>query len=164
MPLRRRPLLATGSLTAAALVGLAAGLGGYTFVYAKGASYLGHASEPCANCHVMQQHYDAWSTSSHRAVAQCNDCHAPYALVPKYVVKARNGWNHAVAFTTGNFPEPIRITQPNREVTEGQCRECHQAIVDAIDPPHAHGADATGTGEGRMSCIRCHRNVGHPLY
>lgn len=49
-------------------VGATAGIGGYVFVYDPNA---------CANCHVMQAHLDAWSRSSHRAVAVCNDCHAP---------------------------------------------------------------------------------------
>ncbi len=164
MPFRRRPILVSASIAAAALVGLAVGLGGYTFVYAKGASYLGSDAATCANCHIMQEHYDAWNKSSHSSVAVCNDCHAPHAFIPKYWVKARNGWNHAVAFTTGNFPDPLRITRPNHEVTEGQCRQCHQAIVESIDPVHARARQDEGAVEGRMSCIRCHRNVGHPLY
>jgi cytochrome c nitrite reductase small subunit len=35
------------------LVGLAVGVGGYTFVYAKGYSYLTNDPAACANCHVM---------------------------------------------------------------------------------------------------------------
>ena len=34
-------------------VGTAAGIGSYTFVYAKGASYLSNDPNACANCHVM---------------------------------------------------------------------------------------------------------------
>ncbi|RYE57570.1 MAG: hypothetical protein EOP20_07245, partial [Hyphomicrobiales bacterium] len=58
-------------------IGAAVGLGGYTFVYAKGASYLGNDPNACANCHVMQDHLDGWYKSSHRSVATCNDCHTP---------------------------------------------------------------------------------------
>lgn len=154
---RRIPYVAIGSITAAALVGIAAGVGAFTFIYAKGASYLGNDPTTCANCHVMTDHFHAWSQSSHRAVAGCNDCHAPHGPISKYLVKGINGWNHSVAFTTGDFPEPIRITSMNRDVTEGQCRYCHQPIVDAIDPPHAADPDVN------VSCIRCHRQVGHPL-
>ena len=39
----------------AALVGLAAGLGGYTFAYAKGWSYLTNDPRACANCHVPER-------------------------------------------------------------------------------------------------------------
>jgi len=57
------------------LVGATFGVAGFTFFYAKGASYLGHDAAACANCHVMQAQYDGWLQGSHRAVAACNDCH-----------------------------------------------------------------------------------------
>jgi cytochrome c nitrite reductase small subunit len=137
------------------LLGVAAGLGAFTFGYARGASYLTNDPAACANCHVMQDHFDDWNHSSHRSVAACNDCHTPPGLVPKYVTKAKNGFWHSFYFTTGTFHEPIRITPGNRAVTEKACRKCHAAIVAAIDPtPHADAEDAT-------SCIRCHSTVGH---
>jgi cytochrome c nitrite reductase small subunit len=37
-----------------ALAGLFLGLGAYTFLYAKGYSYLTNNPAACANCHVMQ--------------------------------------------------------------------------------------------------------------
>lgn len=145
-------LLALSAVAVAA--GVAAGLGGFTFVYADGASYLSNDPAACANCHVMQEQLDAWSRGSHHAVAVCNDCHAPHDLVGKYTTKAINGWNHSLAFTTGNFPEHMRITERNRRVTESACRSCHAAIVDAID--------TTGTARSEpLECIRCHRDVGH---
>ncbi len=187
------------ALVAAATIGLAVGLGAFTFVYARGASYLTDDPAACANCHVMQEHFDAWSKSSHRAVATCNDCHTPHNLIGKYTTKALNGFWHSFYFTTGNYPDPLRITPRNHSVTEGACRYCHQAIVDAIDPLAAGhgGATATplaaggvmqpneallallqkaepgqdgrgsagaahGAGDDRsVSCVRCHRYVGH---
>ncbi len=140
------------SFAAATIIGTAIGVGGFTFVYSKGASYLTNDPHACANCHVMQQHFDAWQKSSHHAVAACNDCHAPPSGLGKYWVKAKNGWNHSVAFTSGNFHEPIRITAANRRVTEAQCRRCHAEIVSAMTS--GHGGDA-------ISCIRCHGSVGH---
>lgn len=106
----------------------------------------------------MREHFDAWVKSSHGKVAVCNDCHTPHDLVGKYTVKARNGFWHSFYFTVGGFPDPLRITPPNRRVTESACRYCHAAIVDAIDPGGAHAA---GDGGEALSCIRCHRNVGH---
>jgi cytochrome c nitrite reductase small subunit len=135
------------------LVGAASGIGGYTFIYAKGASYLTDDPAACANCHVMRNHFDAWAKSSHHAVAVCNDCHTPHNFVGKYYIKSLNGYHHSMAFTTGKFHEPIRITPRNEAVTEGACRHCHQDIVTAIDPPHA--------GQENISCIRCHSEVGH---
>jgi cytochrome c nitrite reductase small subunit len=152
--IRRRTL----ALAAAALLGAAIGLGAYTFGYAKGYSYLGHDPAACANCHVMQEHFSAWEKGSHRAVATCNDCHTPHNIVGKYAVKANNGFWHSFYFTTGNFPDPLRITPRNHRVTENACRHCHAEITDAIE----HGGprdDARGNEE--FSCVRCHRHVGH---
>lgn len=136
-------------------VGVLAGLGSFTFVYAKGSSYMGNDPSACANCHVMNEQYAAWQRSSHHAVAACNDCHAPHDKVGKWVTKAVNGYHHSLAFTTGRFPDPIRIGPANRAVTEGTCRSCHAAVVDAID-------HAPRPGEGQtLSCLSCHRSVGH---
>ncbi len=138
----------------AVLIGTAGGLGTYTFLYAQGASYLSNDANACANCHIMQSNLDAWAKSSHRAVASCNDCHAPHgSLLGKLWVKGKNGFNHSLAFTTGRFPEPIRITDANLAVTEATCRSCHESIVQAID--------TAPRGDPAMSCIRCHRDVGH---
>jgi cytochrome c nitrite reductase small subunit len=144
------------------LIGVAVGLGGYTFVYAKGYSYLSTDPAACANCHIMDEHYSAWTKSSHRAAATCNDCHTPHALVPKYVVKAKNGFWHSFYFTTGQFPYPIRITAPNHDVVENACRDCHERITQTID----HGVPYTRPGEAgsqALTCTRCHRHVGHWL-
>ncbi len=138
----------------AAAIGIVVGIGGYTFVYAKGSSYLTNDPVSCTNCHVMNEQFDGWTRSSHRSVATCNDCHAPHTLLGKYLVKAENGFRHSLAFTTGRFHEPIQITTRDRRVAEANCRYCHEAIVDAIDPPHAGGPE--------MSCTRCHGAVGHP--
>lgn len=135
-----------------AVLGVALGLGAFTFVYARGASYLSDDPAACANCHVMRPQFEAWQKSSHHAVAVCNDCHAPPGGVAKYYTKALNGYHHSLAFTTGDFHEPIRITSRNREITEAQCRRCHAATVDAM------GTHGGGAG---VSCIRCHDSVGH---
>jgi cytochrome c nitrite reductase small subunit len=134
-------------------LGIAVGIGVYTFVYARGASYLTNDPRACANCHVMNEQFDAWVKSSHHAVAACNDCHTPPGLVPKYLTKATNGFWHSFAFTTGRFDEPIRIHARNRDVTERACRKCHEDVVAAIDRVHAE--------DQALSCTGCHRSVGH---
>jgi cytochrome c nitrite reductase small subunit len=133
-------------------VGLIGGIGGYTFVYAKGAAYLTNDPAACANCHIMNQQYDAWTKSSHHAAAVCNDCHTPHGLAPKYLTKGLNGFRHSYAFTRGRFPDPVRITDRNHRVTEGACRKCHADMVDAIQGVQP---------EDTLSCVRCHRDVGH---
>ena len=110
-----------------AAIGLALGVGGYTFIYAKGISYLTDDPAACVNCHIMRKQYDGWIRSSHRAVAACNDCHTPAGYLSKYATKASNGFWHSFAFTSGRFAEPIRIKRTTREITE-----THAA--DAISP------------------------------
>jgi cytochrome c nitrite reductase small subunit len=164
-----------------ALAGAAFGLGLFTFAYARGGSYLTTDPAACANCHVMAEHYAAWQRSSHRAVATCADCHMPHDLVGKYLAKSTNGFWHSLAFTTGRFPDPLQIKPHNRAITEQTCRDCHQAIVDAIDPdrddpparaaaagrsstdrPQIHDGAVASTAS-RESCIRCHTYVGHAV-
>jgi cytochrome c nitrite reductase small subunit len=153
-------------IVAAVGLGLTAGLGAFTFVYARGYSYLTNDPGACANCHVMREHFDAWNKSSHRAVATCNDCHTPHEFVGKYTVKAKNGFWHSFYFTTGNYPDPLRITEGNRVVAEESCRYCHAQITAAIDPQTdatrktAAHVTAARTDEP-ASCVRCHRYVGH---
>ena len=141
-----------GVIIAVAL-GLTVGIGAYTFVYAKGGSYLSNDPRACANCHIMQDHLDGWIKSSHRSVATCNDCHTPPGLIPKYFTKADHGFFHSLAFTTGKFHDPIQIKDRSRRVTEGACRRCHQDIV--------HDIEIVKTAGNEISCLRCHANVGH---
>jgi cytochrome c nitrite reductase small subunit len=143
----------TIGLLLGASIGLAVGVGMYTFVYAQGYSYFTNNSAACANCHIMNEQYAGWIKSSHHNVATCNDCHTPEGFFGKYYTKASNGFWHSYAFTTGNFHEPIQIKQHNREVVQRACRKCHQEIVEALDPLH---------GESRqLSCLPCHSGVGH---
>jgi len=152
-PRRRRIVI---PVLIGAMFGVVVGLGGFTFIYAKGGSYLGNDPAACANCHVMGNHLKSWERSSHRLVATCNDCHAPHDFFGKLWVKAKNGLHHSWAFTSGDFPVNIRITDSNREVTEEACRSCHSELVDRIDAPHGAGAQ-----DQSISCTRCHSTVGH---
>lgn len=133
-------------------LGIIVGLGSYTFLYAHGWSYMTNDPGACANCHIMREHFEGWQKSSHHSVATCNDCHTPPGFVAKYATKASNGFWHSFAFTSGRYPDPIRIKPHNREVTEQACRKCHTEIVDAIEGAH-QSAD--------QKCIRCHSTVGH---
>ena len=138
-----------------ATIGMALGVGAYTFVYARGYSYMTDNAEACVNCHVMQEQFSGWLKSSHRSVAVCNDCHTPPGLVGKYATKAQNGFWHSYYFTTGWYHDNIQITPRGRAVTEQACRKCHQDTVEAIEGAHAEASDS------RTSCIRCHNSVGH---
>ena len=141
-----RPAVIIAALT----LGLALGVGAFTFVYARGYSYLGHDSAACNNCHAMNDQYAGWLKGSHRQAAQCADCHTPFNPVGKYAVKAWDGFWHSYYFTSNTYPDNIQITPLGIRVVEGQCRACHANTVDQI---------RAGTEE--VSCVRCHATVGH---
>lgn len=140
-------------LALALIFGMIGGLGAFTFGYGEGAAYLSNDPSACANCHVMQGHYDSWQASSHRHVATCNDCHLSDHPIGKWVVKADNGFFHSLAFTTGNFPEPIHIKPRNRVVTQNACLSCHGDFVHEMLP--------VTPGGDMPSCVHCHSDVGH---
>lgn len=144
----------TMGLTLAILIGLVAGLGVFTFGYGEGWSYFSSDPRACVNCHVMRSEYDAWQKSSHHAAARCVDCHLPHSPVRKLLAKADSGYRHSLAFTTGNFHEPIQIKPKSSRVLEETCMGCHEAIVSSIAHP---GGDARSS----IRCVRCHSGVGH---
>lgn len=137
------------------LLGILGGIGAFTFGYGKGWSYMSSDPTMCINCHVMQDHYDAWQKSSHRHVAVCNDCHLPHHPIGKWVVKGDNGFFHSMKFTLGNFHDPIQIKPRNHRVTQGTCLHCHKDFV--------HEVAQVGAGESELECVHCHRDVGHGL-
>lgn len=131
------------------------GLGAFTFVYAEGLSYFSSDPKVCVNCHVMNDEFASWSKSGHHHVATCNDCHLPHSLIPKLIAKARNGYNHSMAFTLQNYPEPIMISKHNAAILQQNCVECHKNLVhDAVITP-------AGGVEEAQRCTQCHRHVGH---
>ena len=131
------------ALLCAVAFGILGGLGAFTFGYGEGTAYLKNDPASCANCHVMQTHYDTWTKSSHHGVATCNDCHLPHD----------NGFFHSLAFTTGDFHEPIQIKDRNRRVTQHACLYCHDDFVDHMLPAEPNGE--------MQYCVHCHGDVGH---
>ena len=136
------------------LVGILLGVGGYTFLYAKGLSYMSDDPEVCINCHIMQPQYDSWQKSSHHAVAVCVDCHLPHDFLGKYIAKADNGWHHSKGFTLQDFHEPIMIKAPNARILQDNCLACHQ------DMAHELVVGVNGPAE-EVRCVHCHVTVGH---
>lgn len=135
-------------------IGAVIGLGVFTFVFAKGFSYFGTDPKSCANCHVMNEQYNAWQAGSHHAVATCNDCHLPHDnVVHKYWVKAEDGFLHGLKFSTGWYPENIQIRDVNKKVAESACLYCHQDLTSDIQMTRTH--------DTQVSCIKCHSEVGH---
>ena len=141
------------AVVTAVILGVLAGVGMFTFGYGHGAAYLSNDPAACANCHVMQGHFDSWVKSSHKDAATCNDCHLPHNLAGKYITKADNGFFHSLAFTTGDFHEPIRIKPRNARVTQHACLHCHADFVHSMLPAEKGG--------DMLSCVHCHTDVGH---
>ena len=147
-----------GYVVLACTLGLASGVGVFTFGYGQGASYLSNDPTACTNCHVMEDYYDSWQGSSHHHVAVCNDCHLSHHPIGKWVTKADNGFFHSLAFTLDNYHKPIRIKPRNRRVTQSACIHCHKEIAGDI-----HALETERDPAFAFNCVRCHSDVGHAL-
>ena len=136
-------------------IGILIGLMAYTFVYAKGFSYLSNDPQACVNCHVMEDQYESWQAGHHRHTATCGDCHLPHDnIVHKYWVKAEDGFHHGLKFTTGDYPENIVIRDVNMDVANEACVHCHADVTDDM----RHGA--LNRNEV-YDCVHCHSGIGH---
>ncbi len=58
-------------------------------------------------------------------------------------------------FTLETFREPIQIKPRNQRVTQGACISCHVDTVHQMLPEDPDGE--------MLSCVHCHRSVGHAL-
>ena len=143
------------AVAAAGVVGLALGLGGFTFHYGQGTAYLSEDPAACINCHIMQDQYDSWMKSSHGAFTTCNSCHLPEGAVMKWVSKADNGFFHSWAFTFRNHPDPIQIKPRNARIVEANCTDCHSDFIHEM---------RLSDREGAVRCVHCHKDVGHAAW
>jgi len=125
---------------------------GYGLYVSDFTVYLGDNPTTCNNCHVMDSVYEGWFHGGHRQAATCNDCHTPHAFFPKYLVKARSGFNHVSAFTIGHVPEPLRAKPSTDAITQENCVRCHSETVSMI---------ADGLPDSGRYCFDCHRTVAH---
>ena len=87
--------------------------------------------------------------SSHATRAKCNDCHTPTNPLGKYFTKALNGYTHSLAFTTGNFDDPIKIGERNLQIAQQSCLKCHADIFNTHEKSQ------------RQDCLTCHKETGH---
>ena len=143
-----------------ALIGSCLGAAGYTAHYANATSYLSDDPKACINCHIMNDQFKSWSSSSHHARAGCNDCHVPHdSIISKYMVKAEHGYRHSKGFTFQDFHEPIQITKSSRDVVIDNCVRCHEAMTHEIRTA-APARDSAGVSGG-LDCIHCHASVAH---
>ncbi|QCD52076.1 MULTISPECIES: cytochrome c nitrite reductase small subunit [unclassified Campylobacter] len=141
-------------------IGVVLGHGLYTFVYAKGFSYMSDDPSACKNCHVMNQVFESWERGGHQHVATCNDCHVPHDFIGKWMMKAESGFGHSYAFTAKDNPVPFSANAKSKKVIQNNCIECHGEYAATSVNAKAHGGDPNIQNES-LSCVSCHRQVGH---
>lgn len=138
------------------MLGILAGVGGFTFNYAEGLSYLSADPKACVNCHIMRPQYDSWQKASHHGVAVCVDCHLPQDFIGKYIAKAENGYHHSKGFTFQDFDEPIMIKPKNSQILQDNCVRCHTDMVGDM-------VSVVNDNPDSVRCVHCHQDVGHGM-
>lgn len=132
----------------------------FTFYISKAHSYLSDNPKTCTNCHIMAPQYATWNHSSHREVANCNDCHVPHNnFLNKYYFKAKDGMRHATIFTLRKEPQVIFIKEAGAEVVHNNCVRCHSKQLK--DPKLEASVEAHDAHMTDRKCWECHREVPH---
>jgi len=148
-------------MTAVITLLIASGMFLYTLKASKALSYLSTDPKACINCHVMNTAYATWQHSSHYKV-KCVECHLPTeGVVDKYMAKARDGYNHSLAFTLNTYDQSIKITKDGADRVQKNCVTCHATVTSNMtitDKYHSYNEDAK-TEQKR--CWECHKTVPH---
>jgi cytochrome c nitrite reductase small subunit len=132
----------------------------FTLYVSKAHSYLSDNPETCTNCHIMAPQYATWNHSSHREVANCNDCHVPHNnFLNKYYFKGKDGLRHATIFTLRNEPQVIFIREEGSEVVHKNCIRCHSQQIN--DPKLSASVEGHQAHMQDRKCWDCHREVPH---
>ncbi|WP_163338818.1 cytochrome c nitrite reductase small subunit [Desulfopila sp. IMCC35008] len=136
------------------------------FIYLVNASqalsYLSTDPKACINCHVMNTQYATWQHSSHGRSATCVECHLPRdTVLNKYMAKARDGWNHSVAFTMNSYGQNLIISEDGANRVQANCISCHARLTKVIVSNAEKYHDFTGTTQAERKCWECHRDVPH---
>ncbi|MDR0664555.1 MAG: cytochrome c nitrite reductase small subunit [Helicobacteraceae bacterium] len=141
---------------------VAVGLLCYTLSAARAIDYLGSDSKACINCHVMNVSYATWEHSAHRNAVACVDCHLPREGIGKYAAKARDGFNHAVAFAFETFEQAIVISDDGAKRVQANCVACHASLASSLikNADLNHRFDEQ-TANGDRLCWSCHRQTPH---
>ena len=132
----------------------------FTLYVSRAYSYLSDNPKTCMNCHIMAPQYATWNHSSHREVANCNDCHVPHNnVINKYYFKAKDGLRHATIFTLRKEPQVIFIREEGEEVVHNNCIRCHSKLV--TDPKLSVSVEGHYAHRTDRKCWDCHREVPH---
>ena len=118
----------------------------------------------CSSCHEISQPVARWSVAPHKTVT-CLECHANPGTVG-YVSRKFKGLGEVYLHFTHQIPDPL-VAKYNIQT----CIVCHTgqtpsypdakniklAIGDPLAPKFSH----TGILQDSISCLVCHRYVGH---
>jgi cytochrome c nitrite reductase small subunit len=147
------------------LSGLLLGSVIFLFYLSKANSYLSDNPKVCINCHIMGEQFVSWEHSSHRLVANCNDCHVPHNnIFSHYYFKAKDGLRHATIFTLRGEKQVIFIKEAGIEVVQENCERCHEKLVCSIEFMEQGGFGGNEEIEeqkGERLCWDCHRETPH---
>lgn len=142
------------------MLGAIGGLGLYAAYSSKALSYLSDSPETCVNCHIMAPQYATWQHSSHREVANCNDCHVPHDNIFRtYYFKAMDGARHATMFTLRLEPQNIFIKEAGINVVQENCVRCHSNLI--TDSKLLTQTSVFHDKFMDRLCWDCHREVPH---
>jgi cytochrome c nitrite reductase small subunit len=111
----------------------------------------------------MNTQYATWQHSSHAKETTCIDCHLPTnGFFNKYISKARDGWNHTVAFTFNTYDHSMKISDDGARRVQENCISCHKSITSTMsnNSDGYHNFDHKNVENGRK-CWSCHREVPH---
>jgi len=118
----------------------------------------------CSSCHEISQPVDSWRVGPHKTVT-CLDCHANPGTVG-YVTRKFQGLQEVYLHLTNQEPDPI-VANYNTQT----CIVCHtgqnQSYPNAknikLQPgdPLAPKLSHNGILQDSISCLVCHRYVGH---
>lgn len=158
--MKQSKFLVYGSLVA---VAVAVGLFVYLVNISRAFSYLSDDSKACVNCHIMNTYYATWERSSHANSTSCVSCHLPTnSFVDKYKAKAKDGWNHSVAFTLDTYGHTLNITEDGAQRVQANCVSCHASLTSTLaknyDLNHDFANPKADTGR---KCWDCHKSVPH---
>ncbi|MGP1580113.1 MAG: cytochrome c nitrite reductase small subunit [Wolinella sp.] len=158
--MNKNRFLVYGSLT---LFVIALGLFVYLVNASKAFSYLSSDPKACINCHVMNPQYATWQHSSHARDVTCVECHLPTDdFIAKYVAKARDGWNHSVAFTLGTYNHSIKISEDGAKRVQKNCISCHASLSSTlISNAEKYHDFSDPKGASERMCWECHKSVPH---
>lgn len=138
------------------------GMFAYLVNESKMLSYLSSDPKVCINCHAMNTHYATWQHSSHREVASCVDCHLPRdTVVNKLIAKTRDGFNHSLAMTLGNYGANLRTSADAARRIQANCIACHETVVSQMLENSRLYAPVDSSVQMGRPCWDCHRGVPH---